>query len=123
MAIGRVYQKIGIDNPHTQTVYNSNGDDLARLYFPYIKYSYIVNGKTYISDNVAFYRELKNDENNIKSLIKEIIEPTLTVYYNPLDSEKSTLIPNFPLHRKIFWYFIMTIGLSSIIIGLLIGAK
>ena len=118
-----IYQKIGIENPHTEAIYTSSGHDLARLYFPYIKYSYEIKGKTYISDNIAFYRELKNDENDIKSLIKEITEPILTVYYDPVYIEKSTLIPKFPLHRKIFWYFIMSIGLSAIIIGLLICTK
>lgn len=118
-----IYTKIGIDNPHTQAVYNSNGDDLARLYFPHIKYSYEVEGKKYISENVAFYRELKTRKKAIKLFIQDLVEPTLIVYYNPKCRNESTLIAKFPLHRRIFWYFIMSIGLTSIIIGLIIATK
>ena len=118
-----LYRKVAIDNPNTQAVYDSNGHDLARLYFPYIKYSYEIKGKTHTSENVAFYRELKGNKDDINSLITKLVEPHLIVYYNPLKVEESTLIPKFPLHRKIFWYFIMSIGLTSVIIGLLIGTK
>ena len=106
-----LYKKVAIDNPYAR--------EMVWSYFPYIKYSFNVKGRTYTSDHVAYYRELKSKPEQIENFISELTEPNLTVYYNPQNPNESVLIPNMPLHRKIFWYFFLLIGISSLIISLI----
>ena len=105
-----VYQKVKCDNPHAQ--------EMVRSYYPYIKYEYEVKGKLYTSDNVAFYRELNDTKDETQEYIKTLSQPFLNVYFNPNKFEESVLVPSLPLHRKIFWYFFVLFGISSIFIGL-----
>jgi hypothetical protein len=107
-----LYQKVKCDNPHAQK--------MVRSYYPYLKYSYEVRGKTYTSDKVAFYRELHDTEYETIKYIKTISQPFLNVYFNPRQHNASVIAPNLPLHRKIFWYFFVLLGVSSIFIGLYI---
>ncbi len=107
-----LYQKVKCDNPHAQ--------EMARSYYPYIKYEYEVKGKIYTSDNVAYYRELNDTISETEEYIKTISQPILNVYFNPNEHGESVLVPNLPLHRKIFWYFFVLLGTSSIFIGLFI---
>ena len=107
-----LYQKVKCDNPHAQ--------EMVRSYYPFIKYEYEVKGKIYTSENVAFYRELNDTKDETEEYIKTISQPFLNVYFNPNAYEESILVPNLPLHRKIFWYFFVLLGTSSIFIGLAI---
>ena len=105
-----LYQKVKCDNPHAQ--------EMARSYYPYIKYEYEVKGTIFTSDNVAFYRELNDTIDKTEEYIKTISQPFLNVYFNPNAYEESVLVPNLPLHRKVFWCFFVLLGISSIFIGL-----
>lgn len=106
-----LYKKAAIDNPYAR--------ELVWSYFPYIKYSFNVKGRTYTSDHVAYYRELKNKPEQIETFISELSEPSLTVYYNPQNPNESVLIPDMPLHRKLFWYFFLLIGIIALTISLI----
>ncbi|MBN2892325.1 MAG: DUF3592 domain-containing protein [Bacteroidales bacterium] len=104
-------KKVAIDNPYAR--------EFVRSYFPYIKYSYPVHGKTYISDSVAHYRELKSSEQEIEKLMDKMTASGLKVYFNPNRPEESVLIANIPLHRKLFWLFIFFLGCTALSVGLL----
>lgn len=106
-----LYKKVTVDNPYAA--------DRAKSYFPYIKYSYTVERKTYVSDTVANYRELRDFPEEIDELMQLMSTPILKVYYNPKDPSESLLIADMPLHRKIFWIFIFLLGCSSFVAALL----
>jgi len=106
-----LYKKVAIDNPYAR--------ELVRSYFPYIKYCYSVQGRTYVSDTVAYYRELKSSEHQVEKLINKMTTSGFKVYYNPDKLEESVLIANIPLHRKVFWIFIFLLGCTALSIGFL----
>lgn len=106
-----LYKKVAIDNPYAR--------EMVWSYFPYIKYSFNVKGRTYTSDHVAYYRELKSKPEQIETFISKLSEPNLIVYYNPQNPNESVLIPDMPLHRKIFWYFFLLIGIIALVIFLI----
>jgi len=101
-----LYKKVAVDNPFAA--------DRATSYFPYMKYSYKIGRKTYVSDIVANYRELRSFPEEIEDLMKQMSTPVLRVYYNPKKHSESLLIADMPLHRKIYWIFIFLLGCSSI---------
>ncbi len=72
-----LYKKVAKDNPYAA--------DRATSYFPYMKYSYQVGRKTYISDTVANYRELRDFPEEIDELMERMSSSALKVYYNPKD--------------------------------------
>jgi len=104
-----LYTKVAIDNPYAR--------EMVWSYFPYIKYSFNVKGRIYTSDHVAYYRELRSRPQQIETFLSNLSEPNLTVYYNPQNPKESVLIPDMPLHRKLFWYFFLFIGISSLTIS------
>jgi len=106
-----LYSKVAIDNPYAR--------DLLKSYFPYMKYSYTVGRKTYFSDKVANYRELRDYPEEIEEMITQMTTPKLTVYYNPKNPEKSLLIADMPLHRKLFWIFMLLMGVGAFWAGLM----
>ncbi len=101
-----LYTKVAVENPFAA--------DRAKSYFPYMKYSYKVGRKTYVSDRVANYRELRDFPEEVEALMKQMSTPVLRVYYNPKKHSESLLIADMPLHRKIFWIFIFLLGCSSL---------
>jgi hypothetical protein len=107
-----LYHKAAIDNPYAS--------EHVRSYFPYIRYSYKVKNRLYKSDKVAEYRELKDYPEEIEYLINSISRPELNVYYNPKKPDQSLLIPNLPLHRLIYWIFLVMIGIGSLVTAFII---
>jgi len=106
-----LYKKVAIDNPFAA--------DRAKSYFPYMKYSYKVDSKTYVSDTVANYRELRDFPEEIEEYMEQLTRASLKVHYNPEKHAESLLVADMPLHRKIFWIFIFILGFSSVIIGVM----
>ena len=104
-----LYTRVGVDNPYAQ--------ELVRSYYPYIKYSYIVKKNTYISEKVGHYRELRSSKEEIEKLIDQLTSSGVQVYYNPHKVTQSVLLPIMPLHRRIFWIFLLLLGLVALLIS------
>lgn len=108
-----LHKKVVIDNPYAER-------DYVKSYFPYMKYSYSVEGRVYVSDKVANYRELRDFPEEIEEMMESLSIPDLIVYFNPKKPSESLLIPDLPVHRKIFWIFIFLLGLVLLTVGLLV---
>jgi len=104
-----LHTEVKIDNPMAR--------EFVWSYYPYIRYQYYVNRREYISDHVAFYRELRDNRSDVERYIKQLIKLRLYIYYDPRDPQKSIIVKTLPFSRKMFWYFFMLLGIGSIYIG------
>lgn len=77
-------------------VITSNEDDGPATYRPTIEYSYIVDAKTYRSNEVGFLGIRAATKRNVEALVRHLKKPeNLSVFYNPRKPQESVLTPGF----------------------------
>ena len=71
---------------------------------PYVKYSYVVAGKSYINDKISPVNYLTEDENAARKAIAPYwVNAAVNVYYDPNDPSRSVLEPKNSFWIHLFW--------------------
>ena len=86
------------------------GQALGRhVYAPHVKYSYTVDGKSYVSEQVYAVGYSGNTVDKIENMVDEMPDP-ITVHYNPEHPEQAFLLFNA---SSTYWVILLFgIGLS-----------
>lgn len=97
-------------------VYERKDEDNSTWYYsPYIKYSYIVNGKTYINDRKSYQSEEDGNRKVIENQLTDFKKGnSVKVFYKPDKPEFSVLERREPLSNfaKYFGWFLIFFGLA-----------
>jgi len=83
-------------------------------FLPYVKYSYTVDGTSYVNDQVYLIRKTGDLEDKIKKLVDALPDP-VPVHYNPKQPSEAYLIIN-PMQT--FW-ITLCVGILGIVLGLM----
>lgn len=84
-------------------------------WYPYVRYSYSAQGKSYASDQLYFYSCNEAPAKRARTyLLPYPVGKAVTIYYNPRNPEEAVLDRRLPLWRPLFWLiftsFFLAIG-------------
>ena len=98
----------------TGEVLESQLEEDADGWGPYVRYGYSVKEKHYVNDRLYFYLSNRSTEHEArKHLLPYPVGKVVTIYYNPRSPANAVLDRRMPLWRPLFWLFFASFWLVA----------